>query len=190
MSSLPRALETEQVAALLAGCDRSTVMGRRDFAILTLLARLGLRGHEVAALRLDDVDWRAGELVVRGKARRLERLPLPRDVGQPLADYLRHGRPRCMCRSLFLRARAPQEPLSAAGVRSVVHHACDRAGLPRVGAHRLRHGVATQMLRAGAPLAEVAQVLRHADQATTVIYAKVDRVALATLARPWPGGAL
>jgi len=190
MSSLPRALETKQVAALLAGCDRSTVMGRRDFAILTLLARLGLRGHEVAALRLDDVDWRAGELVVRGKARRLERLPLPHDVGQPLVDYLRHGRPRCGCRSLFLRARAPQEPLSAAGVRSVVHHACDRAGLPRVGAHRLRHGVATQMLRAGAPLAEIAQVLRHADQATTMIYAKVDRVALATLARPWPGGAL
>lgn len=191
MSSLPRVLEGERVARLLAGCDRATAVGRRDFAILTLLARLGLRACEVAALSLDDVDWRAGELVIRGKGRRLERLPLPHDVGEPLADYLRHGRPRAACRSLFLRARAPQAALSAAGVRSVVHHACERAGLPQVGAHRLRHTLASELLRAGAPLQEIAQVLRHASTATTAIYAKVDRVALQTLARPWPvrGGA-
>ncbi len=191
LSSLPRALESELVARLLASCDRATTVGGRDFAILTLLARLGLRAHEVAALSLDDVDWRAGELVIRGKGSRLERLPLPQDVGEPLVDYLRHGRPRVACRSLFLRARAPQAALSAAGVRSVVHHACDRTGLPRVGAHRLRHTVATELLRAGAPLQEIAQVLRHASTATTAIYAKVDRAALQTLARPWPvqGGA-
>ena len=127
--------------------------------------------------------------MIRGKGSRLERLPLPQDVGEPLVDYLRHGRPRVACRSLFLRARAPQAALSAAGVRSVVHHACDRTGLPRVGAHRLRHTVATELLRAGAPLQEIAQVLRHASTATTAIYAKVDREALRTIAPAWPGGA-
>lgn len=189
MSSLPRALEVGQVEAMLASCDRETAVGRRDLAILTLLARLGLRAHEVAALALDDVDWRAGELLIRGKGRRLERLPLPHDVGERLVDYLCHGRPRCACRNLFLRARAPQAAIAAAGIRSVVHHACDRAGLPRVGAHRLRHTAATEMLRAGASLQEVSRVLRHASQSTTAIYAKVDRSALRTIARPWPGGA-
>jgi site-specific recombinase XerD len=177
------------VQALLASCDRAAALGRRDFAILTLLARLGLRSQEVAALSLDDVDWRAGELVICGKGSRMDRMPLPHQVGQALADYLQHGRARCGCRSVFLRARAPRAAISADGVRSVVHHACDRAGLERVGAHRLRHGVACELLRAGAPLAEIAQILRHADLATTAIYAKADRRALAELARPWPGGA-
>ncbi len=147
LSSLPRALEREQVARLLAGCDRATAVGRRDFAILVLLSRLGLRAHEIAALTLDDVDWRAGELLIRGKGGRLEPLPLPHDVGEPLVDYLRHGRPRAACRNLFLRACAPRVALSASGVRAVVYHACDQAGLPRVGAHRLRHTLASELLR-------------------------------------------
>jgi len=189
LSSLPRALGAEQVARLLGSCDRETAVGRRDLAILTMLARLGLRAHEVAALTLDDVDWRAGEVTICGKGRRFERLPLPHDVGEPLVHYLRGGRPRCRCRRLFLRVRAPQTAISPAGVRSVVHHACDRAGLPRVGAHRLRHTVATEMLGAGAPLSEIGQVLRHSSLSTTAIYAKVDRTALRTIARQWPGGA-
>jgi len=191
LASLPRALEAEQVVRLLESCDRSTALGRRDFAILTLLSRLGLRGFEVAALSLDDIDWRAGELTIRGKGARTERLPLPHDVGEALVDYLRSDRPRVTCREVFLRARAPHGAISAAGIRSVVHHACDRAGMPRVGAHRLRHTVASELLRAGAPLQQIAQVLRHASLASTAIYAKVDRAALRTLTRPWPleGGA-
>lgn len=189
LSSLPRALDAGQVMRLLESCDRETAVGRRDLAILTVLARLGLRAHEVAAITLDDVDWRAGEMTIRGKGSRLERLPLPVDVGEPLVDYLRDGRPRCECRSLFLRARAPQTAISPAGVRSVVHHACDRAGLARVGAHRLRHTVASEMLRSGAPLSEIGQLLRHSSLGTTAIYAKVDRDALRAIARQWPGGA-
>jgi integrase/recombinase XerD len=191
LGSLPRALEAEQVERLLESCDRSTALGRRDFAILTLLSRLGLRGFEVAALSLEDIDWRAGELTIRGKGARTERLPLPHDVGETLVDYLRSGRPRVTCREVFVRARAPHCAICAAGVRSVVHHACDRAGMPRIGAHRLRHTVASELLRAGAPLQQIAQVLRHSSLASTAIYAKVDRAALRTLARPWPleGGA-
>jgi integrase/recombinase XerD len=186
LASLPRALEAGHVERLLASCDRSTVLGRRDFAVLTLLWRLGLRSCEVAGLSLDDIDWRAGELTIRGKGSVSERLPLPDDVGRALVEYLRAGRPRCSCREVFLRARAPQRGISAAGVRSVVHHACDRAGLARVGAHRLRHTVASDLLRAGAPLQQIAQVLRHASLASTAIYAKIDRSSLRTLARPWP----
>jgi integrase/recombinase XerD len=189
MSSLPRALDRDVVAGLLESCDRSKPAGRRDFAILTLLARLGLRGHEVSALCLEDIDWRAGEMRIRGKGSRIELLPLPNDVGESLVDYLRHGRVHCGYREVFLRAHAPQGALSAPGVRSVVRHACDRAGLPHVGGHRLRHTVATEMLRAGAPLHEIAQVLRHASPRSTAIYAKVDRVALRMVARPWPGDA-
>jgi integrase/recombinase XerD len=186
LASLPRALEAWQVERLLASCDRSTVLGRRDFAVLTLLWRLGLRSFEVAGLSLDDIDWRAGELTIRGKGSVCERLPLPDDVGRALVEYLCAGRPRGCCREVFLRARAPQRGISAAGVRSVVHHACDRAGLARVGAHRLRHTVASELLRAGAPLQQIAQVLGHASLASTAIYAKIDRSSLRTLARPWP----
>ncbi len=186
LASLPRALRAADVERLLASCETSTALGRRDLAILTLLARLGLRSFEVAGLSLDDIDWSAGELTIRGKGSVSERLPLPDDVGRALVDHLRAGLPRGSCREVFLRARAPQRAISAAGVRSVVHHACDRAGLARVGAHRLRHTVASDLLRAGAPLQEIAQVLRHASVASTAIYAKIDRCSLRTLARPWP----
>ncbi len=192
LASLPRALDAGRVERLLASCDRTTAVGRRDFAVMTLLARLGLRSFEVAGLSLDDIDWRAGELTIRGKGSVSERLPLPDDVGRALVEHLSAGGPRGSCREVFLRARAPQRGLSAAGVRSVVHHACDRAGLARVGAHRLRHTVASDLLRAGAPLQQIAQVLRHTSVASTAIYAKIDRTSLRTLARPWPleaGGA-
>jgi integrase/recombinase XerD len=191
LASLPRALEAEQVQRLLESCDRSTAMGSRDFAILMLLSGLGLRSCEVAALCLDDIDWRAGELTIRGKGRRTERLPLRHDVGVALVSYLRAGRGCSPCRDVFLRVQAPHGAISPPGVRSVVHGACDRAGMARVGAHRLRHTLATELLRTGVGLEQIAQVLRHSSVATTAIYAKVDRVGLRTLARPWPlaGGA-
>jgi integrase/recombinase XerD len=191
LASLPRALEAEQVARLLESCDRSTVLGGRDFAILMLLSRLGLRSCEIASLRLDDIDWRVGQLTVRGKGSRTERLPLGHDVGEALVSHLRSDRGGTSCREVFLRAPAPHGAISPAGVRSVVHAACDRAGMTRVGAHRLRHTLATELLRTGAGLEQIARVLRHSSVATTAIYAKVDRAALRTLARPWPlaGGA-
>jgi len=189
LAGLPRALEGDQVQALLASCDRQAVAGRRDYAILLLLVRLGLRRGEVAALGLDDVDWRAGELIVRGKGPRVERMPLPTDVGEALADYLRHGRPATVeGRPVFARVKAPQRALTPGGVTQVVVSAARRAGLEPVTAHRLRHTAATELLRAGAPLAEIGQLLRHRSQLTTAIYAKVDRDRLRELARPWPGG--
>ena len=178
-----------EVARLLASCDRRTTFGRRDYAVLTVLARLGLRAGEVAALALADIDWRAGELVVRGKGRRQERLPLPGDVGEAVAGWLRRGRPRCECVTVFTRVRAPHRRLTSGGVSAIVRAACGRAGLPELNAHRLRHTAATEMLRAGASLTEVGQVLRHASVLTTAIYAKVDRDRLRTLALPWPGTA-
>jgi site-specific recombinase XerD len=186
LSALPRALGDGQAASMLASCDTTTTTGRRDHAVLLVLARLGLRGAEVAALTLDDVDWRAGELAVRGKGARIERLPLPGEVGVARAGYVTGGRPRCACRALFVTTRAPHQQLSPAAVRQVVARACGRAGLPRLGAHRLRHTLATGLLRAGAPLAEVGQVLRHRSQLSTAVYAKVDHDALRALARPWP----
>ena len=184
---LPRALPPATVAGLLASCDRRTRLGRRDYAMLMLLARLGLRAGEVASMSLDDIAWRAGELTVHGKGGRDDRLPLPSDVGAALAAYLR-SRPRVTTRAVFLRANAPIGALSPRGVAWAVYNACDRSGIPRAGAHRLRHSLATQMLGAGASLAEVGQVLRHARVATTAIYAKVDHRALDALVLPWPGG--
>jgi integrase/recombinase XerD len=187
-AGLPKALPAGHVAALLGCCDRETAAGQRDFAVLMLLARLGLRACEVAALELDDVGWRAGEIVIRGKGRRDERMPLPADVGEALAGYLRAGRPAgAGSRAVFLRACAPAGPLSAGAVKAIVRRACRRAGLAEAGAHRLRHTAAVQMLQAGSPLAEIGQVLRHRSAATTAIYAKVDHAALAVLALPWPG---
>ncbi len=188
-SSLPRWVPAEEVTALLASCDRQQASGLRDFAILTLLVRLGLRAGEVAAMELDDIDWRAGQIVVHGKGRRDERMPLPDDVGEAMAGYLRHGRPRVTDRSVFLRLRAPLRGLSPQGVSCVVQHASQRAGLAVIGAHRLRHTAATEMLRAGASLTEVGQALRQRVASTTSIYAKVDHVALRALARRWPGDA-
>jgi site-specific recombinase XerD len=188
-AGLPRALPAGQVAALLGSCDREATVGRRDLAVLTLLARLGLRACEVAALELDDIGWRAGEIVIRGKGGRSERMPLPAGVGEALAGYLEGGRPGgTRSRAVFLRARAPAGPLSADAVKAIVRSRFRRAGLPEAGAHRLRHTAATQMLQAGSPLAEVSQVLRHRSPATTAIYAKVDHAALRALALPWPGG--
>lgn len=184
---LPRALPPATVARLLASCDRRTRLGRRDYAMLMLLARLGLRAGEVASMSLDDIAWRAGELTVHGKGGRDDRLPLPSDVGAALAAWLRI-RPRVNTRAVFVRANAPVGALSPRGVAWAVYNACDRSGVPRAGAHRLRHSLATQMLAAGASLAEVGQVLRHARVATTAIYAKADDRALDALVVPWPGG--
>jgi len=182
-SGIVRAASPQQVARLLACCDRRTTVGRRDFAIVLLLARLGLRAAEVAALSIDDIDWRVGEIVVTGKGNRRERLPLPHDVGEAIAGYCRHGRRRSDCRDLFLRINAPHTGLSTTGIREVVARACNRAGLPRLGAHRLRHAAATEMRRAGAPLFEIGQVLRHRHVASTALYAKDDYDALAAVAR-------
>jgi integrase/recombinase XerD len=186
-TGLPRGLEPAVVRQLLASCDRQSGRGRRDHAILMVLARLGLRAGEVARLSLDDFDWRAGVVTVHGKGGRSDRLPLPSDVGDAIVDYLR-CRPKAVCRNVFLRAVAPAHPLSPPGVTWVVYDACNRAGVPRVGAHRLRHTLATDVLRGGGSLVEVAQVLRHVSVSTSAIYAKVDVAALAPLARPWPGG--
>jgi site-specific recombinase XerD len=192
--AVPRGVEPDRVGRLLESCDRQTAIGRRDYAILVVLARLGLRAGEVAALTLDDIDWRAGDLMVRGKADRWERLPLPVDVGQALAEHLRQEEFRGRMdgeRHVFVRVRAPYGGLTNHGVCSVVHNACNRANLPRIGAHRLRHNAATAIRRAGAPLREVAQLLRHRRLATTAIYTvvdDVDREALRGIARPWPQG--
>ena len=188
-ASLPKALAAEDVARLLDSCDRSSPVGRRDYAILLMLSRLGTRACEVAKLRLSDVDWSAGELVVRGKGDCRERLPLPVDVGEALVDYLRHGRPDWKDPHVFLTARAPFRPMTggAGAIGDAVRSACRRAGLAPVGAHSLRHTVATEALRAGAPLEEIASLLRHRAHATTAIYAKVDWERLRELVRPWPG---
>jgi integrase/recombinase XerD len=186
---LPQTMSAADVDAVVGSCDRSTVSGRRDRAILVLLARLGLRSGEVAALRLEDVDWRAGQIAVRGKARRRDRLPLPAEVGEALAAYLADGRPRSQCRQLILTLYAPPRPIRPSSITSIVYRACRRAGLARAGGHRLRHALATEMLRRSGDLTEIAQVLRQSDLGTTSGYAKVDRAALRTVARAWPGAA-
>jgi site-specific recombinase XerD len=189
LAALPPTMTTADVQVLLDSCDRSTDVGVRDFAIMTLVARLGLRSIEVARLELRDVDWRAGELVVRGKARRQDRLPLPADVGGALVAYLARGRTPAGARRLFLTCRAPRGPIRADLVGDVVERACLRAGLPRAGPHRLRHALAAELLRRGAGLVAISQVLRHQDLATTALYAKVDLNALRHVAQPWPGAA-
>jgi len=193
LSELPRYLEAAQVEKLLRGCDRRSKVGRRDHAILVLLARLGLRAGEVASLELDDIDWSAGELLVRGKGNRVDRMPLLQDVGKAVADYLQRGRPRCSTRRLFVHCKAPYGGFSSPpnAVSGIVRRALTRAGLnPRNrGAHLLRHSLATNLLRSGASLAQISQVLRHQQTQTTEIYAKVDVNALHALAQPWPGGA-
>jgi site-specific recombinase XerD len=185
-AGLPRWLSSAELVALLAASDETSELRRRDRAILVVLVRLGLRAAEVAGLSLDDIDWRAGEIIVSGKGARTERLPLPVDVGEALVDYLEHGRSKTDCRALFLRVDTPLG-LAPGGVAGVVRRACVRAGMTSVGPHRLRHSAATAMLRAGASLDEVGQVLRQRDAAVTAHCAKVDFVALRQLAAPWPG---
>lgn len=187
-SSLPRGITGDEAAALLASCDRRSGIGRRDYAMLIMLLRLGLRRGEVAGIRLEDIDWRAGELVVVGKGARSDRLPLPVDVGEAIAGYLTRGRPSSERREVFLRARAPFEPIAAGTVASTVRRACRRAGLAEVGSHALRHTVATGMVAAQVPLPQIAQVLRHRSLQSTAIYARVDVDRLRLLAQPWPGG--
>jgi integrase len=187
LAGLPKAVDPQTVKALLASCDRRTTFGRRDFAVLMLLVRLGLRAGEVTALRLEDIDWRAGDILIRGKGPRLERLPLPADVGEAVAAWLKRGRPRCAAREVITRVRAPHGPLTSGGVAVIVDAACRRAGVDHINAHRLRHTAATDMLRAGAGFTEIGQVLRHRSSMTTAIYAKVDRSGLRQVASPWPG---
>lgn len=187
-AALPMALAVEDVERMLrvAASCRFWANGRRDYAILLLLTRLGLRRGEVAALSLDDIDWRAGEVSVVGKGASVERLPLPMEPGEAIADWLTDGRPQCQTQAVFTTMRPPGRPLSPGAVGHVVRTACHSAGLGQIGAHRLRHTLATQMLRAGASLPEVGQVLRHRSARSTAIYAKVDQVALQPLAQPWP----
>lgn len=188
-SSLPMGISRSDAAALLAGCDRRRAIGRRDYAVIVTLLRLGVRAGEAASLRLDDVDWRAGEIVVHGKGRREDRLPLPADVGEAIAGYLQRGRPESRRRELFLRARAPIGALGRGGVSAIVRRACTRAGMPGIGAHRLRHTVACEMVSVGVPLPEIGQVLRHRSLQSTANYARVDLDRLRLLAKPWPEGA-
>lgn len=191
LARLPSYLRADQVARILKRCDRTTALGRRDFAVLLLLARLGLRAGEVAALRLDDVNWELGSLTIRGKGGRWTQMPLPQDVGEAIVEYLTNGRPSCVERRLFVRAKAPWVGLrSAATISIIASHALARARIdhPRGGAHIFRHTLATQMLRQGASLSQIGDLLRHLHPDTTRIYAKVDLSALRQLAMPWPGG--
>ena len=191
LSTLPKFISADDVEHLLHCVDQTTPEGRRNYAILQLLARLGLRAAEVAALTLNDLDWDAGEIIVRGKSGRYDRLPLPYEVGQAIANYLRDGRPSCSTRRVFVRHRAPQRGfVNGEAVGTIVRRALDRAGLnPALkGAHLLRHSLATRLLRNGASLAEIGELLRHRNLNTTQIYAKVDESSLSKLALPWPGG--
>jgi site-specific recombinase XerD len=190
LSTLPRAISPTHIRQVLQHCDRKTAIGRRDYAILLLLARLGLRGGEVASLKLEDIDWENGVFSVLGKRGRWSQLPLPSDVGKAITAYLKGGRPRASkSRHVFLRARAPMVGFSH-GVGDVVKRALARAGIdsPRKGAHQFRHAIASEMLKAGASLRQIGELLRHESPETTKIYAKVDLASLRPLARPWPGG--
>lgn len=191
-SGIPRAISPVQVQRLLDACDQQSGAGNRDYSMLLLIARLGLRASEVVNLTLEDIDWTAGVIQIRGPAQRVDRLPLPPDVGAALVEYLRRWRPACTTRNVFLRSRAPRRALLGPGsVSCIVLRALQRAGIdsPTKGAHLLRHSLATQMLGGGASLGEIAEILRHRNPQTTTIYAKVDLGTLQTLALPWPGGA-
>jgi integrase/recombinase XerD len=191
MASIPRAIGEDEVRKLLSSIDQHTATGRRDYAILLLLAKLGLRSSAIAFLDLDDIDWQAGRLSIRGKRGRVLELPLPKDVGEAIVAYLKHGRPHSPSRRVFLRSRAPVRGfLSQCAIGSLVRHSLERASIvsPTKGAHQFRHGLATQMLRHGASLAEIGEVLGHRSPETTKIYTKVDLQALRPLALPWPGG--
>jgi len=186
---LRRAARHDHVQAVLAGCDRGSAVGRRDYAIVLMLMRLALRGGEVARLELTDVNWRVGELTIRGKGGRVDVLPLPADLGAAMADYLLHARPTSPARTLFVTAKAPFTALAVSTVTVLVAAACARAGVSRFGPHRIRHTAACDLLAAGASMEEISQLLRHAQQRTTAIYARLDEARLAELALPCPQGA-
>ncbi len=189
-STLPRAIPPDQAERVLASCNRNTNVGRRTYAILLLLARLGLRAIELVHLRLEDLDLQNGWITVRGKRGRFSQLPLPVDVGEAIADYLRNARPKSASRCVFLRATAPITGFKVSStVGAVVRQALSRAGIhsPQTGSHQFRHGLATRMLQQGASLSEIAELLRHRSIRTTEIYARVDLDTLRTLALPWPG---
>lgn len=186
LSSLPSRLDTAVVAAVMATCDRTSEVGRRDYAILMLLARLGLRAHEVAGLELEDIHWRAGTVVLRRKGGRNEELPLPVDVGQALADYLLIRHATVTWRAVFMSVVAPRRPATRSAVTLLVRRHCAAAGVASGGAHRLRHTLASDLLAAGTSLSEIGLVLGHRSPSVTSIYAKLDRAALAELVRPWP----
>jgi site-specific recombinase XerD len=192
LTTLPKSLRPEEVRSVLEACDTNRPAGRRDYAILLLLARLGLRAGEIVSLELEDLDWEAGEIIVRGKGSQSHRLPLPREVGKALVAYLTHARPkRCASRRVFVRTFPPFTGFaSSVAVCTLVRRALLRTGLhpPRTGAHLFRHALACQMLRRGATLSEIGEVLRHRHPDTTAIYAKVDIDRLRPLAQKWPGG--
>jgi site-specific recombinase XerD len=191
LSTVPKYVTPKEVERVLKTCDRRTAIGRRNYAILLLLARLGLRAGEVVALQLEDINWRAGEILVRGKGLLHDRMPLPPDVGQALASYLRRDRPACRTRRVFICAKAPRRGFAHPSTLStIVRRALARADLhpPLKGAHLLRHSLATSMLRSGATMGEIGEVLRHRAPNTTEIYAKVDFEGLRSLAHPWPVG--
>jgi integrase len=180
------------VQRVLDGCERETPDGKRNYAVLKLLARLGLRACEIVALTLEDIDWTNATITVRCKGGRSAVLPLPSDVGQAVATYLRVGRPHCDSRRVFVRHRAPIRGFAhSITVSTIVRRALIRAGVESVrkGAHLFRHTLATDLLRQGASLDEIGEVLRHRSPNTTALYAKVDLIALQSLALPWPGGA-
>ena len=190
LSTVPKYVTPEEVERVLKACNRNTTIGRRDYAILLLLARLGLRAGEVVALRLEDINWRTGEILVRGKGLLHDRMPLPADVGEALASYLRH-RPACQTRRVFLCSRAPLRSFDhSCALALIVRRTLLRAGIdpPVKGAHLFRHGLATSLLRSGATMEEIGEVLRHRDPSSTEIYAKVDFEGLRSLAHPWPMG--
>jgi site-specific recombinase XerD len=187
LASIPVIVSAADVAAVIDSCDPTTLRGSRNRAIMLLVARLGLRSIEVARLELDDIDWRRGELTVRGKARRQDRLPLPREVGETLSAYLVQRGGQGSSRRVFFTCRAPRQPIRPDLVNDVVERACLAAGISRFGPHRMRHALAGELLRKGAGLLAIGQVLRHQDLATTALYAKVDLNTLRSIALPWPG---
>jgi len=192
LANLPTYLSAEQVQKVLDGCDRTSVIGRRDYAILMMLAKLGLRANEVSTLTLDDIDWRSTEMRLCAKGRQRARMPIPPDVGAAVVAYLRDGRPKSSCRRLFLRTPAPRVGFTSnSTVTTIAKNALERAGIrgfAHQGAHLFRHSLATELLRSGATLSEIGQLLRHRSHDTTRIYAKVDIDTLRTLSLPWPGG--
>jgi site-specific recombinase XerD len=191
LSKVPKFLSGDQIQKILDSCDKETVIGKRDYALLLLLARLGLRAGEVVALTIDDIDWEAGLITVCGKGKRVAQMPLTSEVGAAIADYLSTARPQCSSRRVFIRTNAPLTGFAnSVAICSLVDKALARAGVESQyrGSHLFRHSLATEMLQHGASLPEIGDLLRHRRPDTTAIYAKVDLVALRSIAIPWPGG--